>query len=109
MLMSSCHLAFEHHIKPFYWFSSLICIANICICLLILYLVLDILLNAQVELGAYLLLNPPPFLHHLIIPPSIFYELAYLLSFPLAHVGRMEPTPILCLALTPTLEDAWKS
>ena len=37
---------------------------------LILYLVFDILFNAQVELGAYLLLTPPPFFHHLIIPPS---------------------------------------
>src|SRR4051794_32962873 len=76
----SCHHATLHLSiiqKPFCFGSYLICIAN-CICLLILYLVLDILLNAQVELGAYLLLNPPPFLHHLIIPPSNYYELAFI-------------------------------
>ena len=73
MLMTSCLLAFEHHIKPILFGSSLICIVN-CICLLILYLVLDILVNAQVELGAYLLFQPHHLsCHHLIIPPSKLY------------------------------------
>src|SRR5215216_1068538 len=87
MLMSSCHLAFEHHIKPFSFGSSLICIVN-CICLLILYLVLDILFNAQVELGASLLLTPPPFLsspHNSTIQLNMGFALYWVL--PLAHVG----------------------
>ncbi len=59
-----------------------------CICLLILYLVLDILLNAQAELGAYLLLTPPPFPS----PPynstiQLNMSFALYLSLPLAHVG----------------------
>src|SRR4051812_12654632 len=66
IIMSSCSC---HHVtlhlsiiqKSFFFGSYLICII-ICICLLTLYLVLDILLNAQVELGAYFLLTPPPFL-----------------------------------------------
>ena len=45
-------------------------------------------LNAQVELGAYLLLTPPPFLsspHHSTIPP--YMSIATYLVLPLAHVG----------------------
>src|SRR3954465_5101086 len=112
MLMSSCLLAFEHHIKPFYWFSSLICIANICICLLILYLDLDILLNAQVELGAYLLLTPPPFLSPLYnstIPLSMSLQLFFFWCLIKLMRDRVGPIlQVLLLVLIPTWEDANK-
>src|SRR3954465_7638174 len=64
IISCSCHHATLHLSiiqNPFLFGSYLMCMIN-CSCLLILYLVLNILLNAQVELRASLLLTPPPFL-----------------------------------------------
>ena len=85
--MSSCHLAFEHHIKPFWFGSSLICIVN-CICLLILYLVIDILFKCPSWVGGISFINSTTFLS----PPynstiQLNMSFALNLSLPLAHVG----------------------
>ena len=85
--MSSCLLAFEHHIKPFLIGSYLICIIN-CICLLILYLVIDILFKRPSWVGGISFINSTTFLS----PPynstiQLKYELCILFEFASISCG----------------------